>query len=281
MIEYTRKNSTGKETDGNDIMDRRSLLDRAAKSADERVLLGHVLDKYEQCRQRNLPTNTAFLSPAEAQSARDLLCAAAIHEGFALLGGYEGAERRMLFFLPDWQEEADMADAMAFLRAAWHESERPTHRDLLGSLMALGVERETLGDILVSEGSADLIVSAAVAPYLLDNWTGAGRTALRLARIGADELRVPEQRVREIRDTVLTLRLDAVTAAGFFMSRTKAAELIAAGRVQKNYREVTKGDAPVAQGDVISARGLGKFEVAEVGGLSKKGRTGILLRRYL
>ena len=252
-------------------MDRRSLLDRAAKSAEERVLLGHILDKYDQCRQRNLPTNTAFLSPAEAQGARDLLRAAAIHEGFALLGGYEGAERRMLFFLPDWQEEADASDAMAFLRAAWHESEHPTHRDLLGSLMALGVERETLGDILVSEGSADLIVSAGVAQYLLDNWTGAGRTALRL----------PEQKVKEIRDTVATLRLDAVTAAGFSMSRGKAAELIAAGRVQKNYREVTKGDASVAQGDVISARGLGKFEVAEVGGLSKKGRTGILLRRYL
>ncbi|MFQ9772502.1 MAG: hypothetical protein ACLRX4_13750 [Oscillospiraceae bacterium] len=81
-------------------MDRRSLLDRAAKSAEERVLLGHILDKYDQCRQRNLPTNTAFLSPAEAQGARDLLRAAAIHEGFALLGGYEGAERRMLFSCP-------------------------------------------------------------------------------------------------------------------------------------------------------------------------------------
>ena len=187
----------------------------------------------------------------------------------------------MLFFLPDWQEEVDASDAMAFLRAAWHESEHPTHRDLLGSLMALGVERETLGDILVSAGSADRIVSAGVAQYLLDNWTGAGRTALRLTAVGADTLRVPEQKVKEIRDTVATLRLDAVTAAGFSMSRGKAAELIAAGRVQKNYREVTKGDASVAQGDVISARGLGKFEVAEVGGLSKKGRTGILLRRYL
>ena len=249
-------------------MDRRSLLDRAAKSAEERVLLGHILDKYDQCRQRNLPTNTAFLSPAEAQGARDLLRAAAIHEGFALLGGYEGAERRMLFFLPDWQEEADASDAMAFLRAAWHESEHPTHRDLLGSLMALGVERETLGDILVSEG---IITKIGVIGIL----------RLIYFVIGADALRVPEQKVKEIRDTVATLRLDAVTAAGFSMSRGKAAELIAAGRVQKNYREVTKGDASVAQGDVISARGLGKFEVAEVGGLSKKGRTGILLRRYL
>ena len=262
-------------------MDRRQLLDRAARNGDERVLLAHILDKCEQSRNRNIPSATDFLSPAEQRSAQDLLHAAAIHDGCAFCGGFERAERRMLLFLPDWQEEADASDAMAFLRAAWHESEHPTHRDLLGSLMALGVERETLGDILVSEGSADLIVSAGVAQYLLDNWTGAGRTALRLTAIGADALRVPEQKVKEIRDTVATLRLDAVTAAGFSMSRGKAAELIAAGRVQKNYREVTKGDASVAQGDVISARGLGKFEVAEVGGLSKKGRTGILLRRYL
>ncbi|MBQ2324601.1 MAG: RNA-binding protein, partial [Oscillospiraceae bacterium] len=75
--------------------------------------------------------------------------------------------------------------------------------------------------------------------------------------------------------------LDAVTASGFSISRARAAELIASGRVQKNYRETTKPDAPVAQGDVISARGVGKFELSEVGGLSRKGRTAILLRRYL
>mgnify|MGYP000821924144 FL=1 len=65
------------------------------------------------------------------------------------------------------------------------------------------------------------------------------------------------------------------------MYKRQAQELISSGRVQLNHRETLKSDAPVAQGDVISARGLGKFEVAEVGGLSKKGRTGILLRRYL
>ena len=161
------------------MMDRRQLLDRAARNGDERVLLAHILDKCEQSRNRNIPSATDFLSPAEQRSAQDLLHAAAIHDGCAFCGGFERAERRMLLFLPDWQEEADASDAMAFLRAAWHESEHPTHRDLLGSLMALGVERETLGDILVSEGSADLIVSAGVAQYLLDNWTGAGRTALR------------------------------------------------------------------------------------------------------
>ena len=262
-------------------MEKRALLDRAAKSAEERVLLARTLDKYEQCQLRGMPTHTAFLSPAEAVSAEELLHAAGAHTGYAFSGGYDGAERRMLFFLPDWQEEPETTEAMAFLRASFHDEGALTHRDVLGSLMALGVTRESLGDILVSGRSVDLIVSAEVARYLADNWSSAGRTALRVTQISAEELSVPVQKVKEIRDTVATLRLDAVTAAGFSMSRGKAAELIAAGRVQKNHRETTKGDTGVAQGDVISARGLGKFEVAEVGGLSKKGRTGILLRRYL
>jgi RNA-binding protein YlmH len=156
-----------------------------------------------------------------------------------------------------------------------------THRDLLGSLMGLSITRGKIGDILVTPELAQVIVSADIAEYLLTNWTSAGRARLRVEPMALSELEIPEQKVKEIRDTVATLRLDAVTASGFSISRARAAELIASGRVQKNYRETTKPDAPVAQGDVISARGVGKFELSEVGGLSRKGRTAILLRRYL
>ena len=93
-------------------MDRRQLLDRAAQSGEERVLLAHILDKCEQSRQRNIPSATDFLSPAEQRAAQELLHAAAIHEGYAFRGGYERAERKMLFFLPDWQEEADESESL-------------------------------------------------------------------------------------------------------------------------------------------------------------------------
>lgn len=262
-------------------MDRRALLDRAAHDGDERVLLAHVLDKYEQCARRSIPAATGFLSPAAQRAASELLHAAAIHSGFSFLGGYERAERRMLVFLPDWMEEADAADYLTVLRCTFRAEDALTHRDLLGALMALGITRETLGDILVSPGSADLLVTREIAPHLLRDLTGAGRVKLSVAEASLGALRVPEQRVKEIRDTVATLRLDAVAASGLSISRAKAQELIASGRVQLNHRETTKSDAPVAEGDVISARGLGKFEVAAVGGLSKKGRTALTLRRYL
>ena len=260
-------------------MDRRQLLDRAAQSGEERILLAHILDKCEQSRQRNIPAATDFLSPAEQRAAQDLLHAAAIHDGYAFRGGYDRAERRMLLFLPDWQEEADEGEYMTALRCTYRKEDTLTHRDFLGSLMAQGITREKLGDILVSEGSTDLIVSRDIAPYLLQNVTGAGRVKLSVSEIELSDLNIPALKVKDIRDTVSTLRLEA--ASGFSMSRGKAQELISSGRVQLNHRETLKADAPVAQGDVISARGLGKFEVAEVGGLSKKGRTALLLRRYL
>ena len=100
-------------------MDKRQLLDRAAQSGEERVLLAHILDKCEQCRNRNIPSATDFLSPAEQRSAQDLLHAAAIHDGYAFCGGYARAERKMLLFLPDWQEQADEDEYMTALRCTY------------------------------------------------------------------------------------------------------------------------------------------------------------------
>lgn len=262
-------------------MDKKTLLDRSARDAEERVLLAHVLDKCELCRARSVPAHTDFLSPAELRDAEELLHAALVHDGWAALGGYEGAERAVLCFLPPWQEEPDADEVLAALRVRWHESERVGHRDLLGSLMALGVARSKLGDILASPSAADVIVRADVADYLAREWTRAGRVSLRVERIALSALDVPERKTRAIRDTVATLRLDAVASSGFGMSRARAAELIASGRVQLNHREAVKPDAPVRAGDVVSARGLGKFLLAETGGQSRKGRTAILIERYL
>ena len=259
-------------------MDKQKLLDRAA-SPEERILLARVLDKYEQMDRRSIPTATPFLSEAEQAAVQRLLNAAGIHRGFVWNGGYEGAARKLLQFLPDWAEE-DPA-AIAYLRASFRGEGKPTHRDCLGSLMGLGISREKLGDILVDDGSCDLIAAPEVVPFLVQNWDSAGRTKLSVSEIGAEELHIPEQQIQVLRDTVMSLRLDAVAATGFGMSRAKAAELIHAGRVQLNHTDCCKPDRSVSQGDVVTARGFGKFVLAEVGGLSKKGRVAITVHRYL
>lgn len=261
-------------------MDKTDLIAKTAKEPEDRLLLAKVLDKYDQAQRRNIPSATVFLSPREQQLARALLNAAGVRAGYVLDGGYEEAERKRLVFLPDWAEED--AGQLAFLRADFHGADSAlTHRDILGSLMGLGVVRERVGDILVSPHSADIVADPSLREFFLREWSGAGRVKLTVSEIAREELRVPQVQVKTIRDTVSSLRLDAVTAAAFSMSRGKAAELIAAGKVNLDHVPCIKPDRPVAEGAVLTARGLGKARLTEVGGLTRKGRTGITIEKYI
>lgn len=250
-------------------MDKRDLLDRLAANGDERLLLGRVWDKYEQCRRRNIPVVTGFLSPAEQELVRRLMGALDVREGWLLWGGYDTAQRRQAHFLPDWQTEPDF-EAVAALRATFYEPNSLTHRDVLGSLMGLGVTRESVGDILVAEQSVDVLVTEPVRRFLLDSWDSAGRVRLKVQPIGPTELQVPEEKVKLLRDTVSSLRLDSVLSVGFSLSRSKAAEAVTSGKVQVNWTDWQKPDRQVVQGDVLTLRGLGKCVLEEVGNQTKR-----------
>ncbi len=241
-------------------MDKRDLLDRLAANGDERLLLGRVWDKYEQCRRRNIPVVTGFLSPAEQELVRRLMGALDVREGWLLWGGYDTAQRRQAHFLPDWQTEPDF-ETVAALRATFYEPNSLTHRDVLGSLMGLGVTRESVGDILVAEQSVDVLVTEEL---------GSGE-----AHAAAGE------KVKLLRDTVSSLRLDSVLSVGFSLSRSKAAEAVTSGKVQVNWADWQKPDRQVVQGDVLTLRGLGKCVLEEVGNQTKKGRVFITVKRYL
>ena len=265
-------------------MDKSKLLDRLGAAGEDRLLLAKVLDRAGQAQSRNIPAATDFLSPQQQALALDLLRLAGIPEtGYTSLGGYEGAERNILLFLPDWLEAADAGSQSPIrcLRASFREEEKLSHRDFLGSLMGMGIVREKVGDILVGPAGADIMVLDTVAEFLLQSWNSAGRARLAVTAIEPWEVRVPEVKCQEVRDTVSSLRLDAVASTGFRMARGKAAELIISGRVQVNWRECTKPDKLLTAGDTVSARGFGKFGLTEVGGVTKKGRTSIVLKRYI
>ena len=261
-------------------MDKGTLLDRLGAAGEDRLLLARILDRAQQAQSRNIPAYTDFLSPQQQMLARDLLRLGGIgEERFLFLGGYEGAERKLIFFLPDWMDETMAESPIRCLRASFREE--LTHRDFLGSLMGMGIVREKLGDILVGPGSADILVLETVEDFLLRSWDSAGRAKLNVTAIDPAHIHIPAAKCELVRDTVSSLRLDAVVSPGCRMARGKAADLISSGRVQVNWRECTKPDKLLAAGDTISARGFGKFELTEVGGTTKKGRTSITVKRYL
>ena len=266
-------------------MNKKELLDRCAKSGEERVLLARALDKLELAQNRGVPAQTPFLSPGEQASLSDLLSAWG-RPRHLFWGGYPDAERRVCAFLPDWQEEDDLRSdpegPLAALEARFPPEAGLGHRDILGSLMGLGITREKLGDILLpGPGVCQVIALREALPILLSQWEGAGRWKVRLEAVPLDRLTPKPAQVKTIRDTVASPRLDAVLAAGFSLSRSKAAGYISAGRVAVNHRECLKSDRPVEEGDVLTCRGLGKCVVREVPGQSKKGRTMLVLERYI
>lgn len=261
-------------------MDKRTQLDRLASGAEERLLLSRVWDKYEQCQRRQLPVGTAFLSPAEQAAARRLLSSLGVTEGFAFWGGWEGAQRRQLWFLPDWQPELKK-DVIQLTVSDLYVSDTLSHRDVLGSLMALGLTRDAIGDILLTPERVQVLSTPAAAEELLRQWQSAGRARLHPRPAALEELVAPQEQVKYLRDTVSSLRLDSVLAAGFSLSRSKAAEAVAAHRVQLNWTDCLKPDHPVSQGDSLSIRGLGKCVLEEVGQQSRKGRVFVTLKRYL
>lgn len=266
-------------------MNKKELLDRCARTGEERMLLARVMDKLELAQNRSVPAYTPFLSPGEGTTVSELLNACG-HPRHLFWGGYEGAERTICVFLPDWQEEGDFTTdsegPLAAIEAVFPSNVTLGHRDILGALMGLGLTREKLGDILFpGDGRCQVALLREVMPILLSQWENAGRWKLSLKEIPLSALESRPVQVKIVRDTVATPRLDAVLAAGFSLSRSKASDYISAGKVAINYRECLKADKQVEEGDVLTCRGLGKCAVREVLGQSKKGRTMLVLERYI
>lgn len=259
----------------------RSNIEKIARTPEDKVLLAKVWDKVSNGMRKNIPGNTGFLSLRELDMTRYLFGDV---EGLYAFGGYDGAERQMLVYLPDYLEESALYDEdspLVCIRAVFYEGDSPSHRDFLGALMGIGIARETVGDICVGKSSCDFFVTAEIAPYVLQNFTGAGRTKLRLEQIPLDQVQIPEPETKEIRDTLASLRLDSVIAAGFRMGRSLASQYVTSGKAAINGLPCEKPDRPVEEGAKISVRGLGKIKLETINGETKKGRISVVIRRYV
>lgn len=258
----------------------RSHLDKIAQTPEDRVLLAHLWDKINAGMRRNISANTCFLSQREQEMARFLF---GNQEGLTFFGGYDGAQRQMLCYLPDYMEKDSLMDddPIVCLHATFYKGDSPTHRDFLGALMGAGIGRECVGDICVGEGFCDFFVTAEMAPFLLQNFESAGRTALKLTQIPLRELSLPTPKTQEVQDTVSSLRLDSVVSAGFRIGRSAAAQYILSGKAAIDGLPCEKPDKILSQGSVVSVRGLGKIKLKQIGGRTKKDRLSIIIEKYI
>lgn len=259
----------------------RNHIEKIAHTPEDRLLLAKLWDKITAGIRKNIPANTCFLSPRELEMARYLFGDV---PGLYAFGGYADAERKMLIYLPEYLEEDALYDSdspCVCLRAGFYQADSPSHRDFLGALMGAGIGRETVGDICVGKSQCDFFVTAEMAPHLLQSFTSAGRAKLHLSQIPLTQAQIPEPEVREIKDTLASLRLDSVISSGFRIGRSLASQYISAGKASIDGLPCEKPDKPVAQGSRVSVRGLGKIRLVQINGKTKKDRISVVIHRYV
>ena len=263
-----------------DNMDR-SNIEKIARNPEDKLLLAKLWDKINAGLRKNIPASTCFLSPRELEMARFLF---GEPEGLHAFGGYGDAERKMLVYLPEYLEEDALYEEdspVVCLRAEFYQGDTLSHRDFLGALMGAGIGRETVGDICVGKSSCDFFVTQEIAPYIEQNFLSAGRTRLHLSRIPLKEADIPKPEVKEIKDTMASLRLDSVISSGFRIGRSLAAQYVTTGKAAIDGLPCEKPDKAVAEGMKISVRGLGKIKLHAVGGRTKKDRISVVIHRYM
>lgn len=196
-------------------------------------------------------------------------------------GGYPEAERKIMVVCPDFLEDRPFNVPLGALRITPHNEHcYPGHRDYLGAILALGIAREKIGDLVVGKDSCDVIIKSDIIEYVGLNLTKVGSTSVVVEEITLKEISGEEGAFKEIKGTVASLRLDAVSSIAFGMSRSKIAPYIKGENLRLNFKTVKDPAAPIKEGDIISASRIGRAKIVEVGGTSKKGRTYIKVHRY-
>lgn len=209
-------------------------------------------------------------------------------------GGYEGAERQIAAFVPDALSYLieDESSASGFSSFSWPIScirmeplnlkfaEPLSHRDILGALMHLGIERSKMGDIAVCENQFYLFCHESMASLICSELTRIRHTSVRCTITDADGF-VCTPKTKEITGSVASIRLDALMAVAFQTSRSSLLSLVSDGKVFVNGKLITTNAYTPKDGDLISARGEGKFRFVSALGQTKKGRCLVKIEKYI
>ena len=258
-------------------------------SMDKEVSLAfrHLLDLARAAYNKNINMFSDFLSVREVAVLKRQ--AADLPGGrFFLFGGLDDAERVMACFPASYDEKENIKFPISCIeigiRSAKFEQNSLTHRDFLGAILGLGIDRKLIGDIyLITENNkavkAFIFCNEKIENFLIKELIQVGRHQVGCIAVSADEALV----VRKIEDrygTVSSLRLDVVIGEAFNLSRSKVKDLIDKEKVAVNACAVIQGHYQVKPNDIISVRGFGKFIFYEILGHTKKEKIQIHLGKY-
>lgn len=246
----------------------------------ERFLVKRVQELYQLAEQRGIARYTAFLSDREQDLARMALGKSTGEYRF--WGGYSAAERKVLYIEPEYSYGVDPIVCVRIKVQQPKQDSVPAHKDYLGAILGLGLQRDCIGDIVFDANDTAVVyvpVLEHVQSLLCEELTSVGRYAVHCEPFW-EEIPYQEQE-RTIRTTtVSSLRVDCVLAAMLQCARSQASDLIRSGHVSINHVPTSSVSAEVYQGDLFTVRGKGRFRLQQLGGKSRKDRLFIEYFQY-
>lgn len=240
------------------------------------LLQSRIADLTEQCRDHGYPAFLGFLDAAQQSQAAQLLKYAGCTHCF--WGGYPDAERVYLGVYPDTETDRSLFPFRC-LAITFRLQDALSHRDFLGSLMALGLRRDAVGDICVEAGRAVVFLADHAAQLVLRELDKVGSTGVELAECPMDSLQFTRSFL-PVTGTVASLRIDCVVAMLCNLSRTQASRLITTGLVAINGLAVPETTKTIVVGDKISIRGTGKYIFDGQDGVSRKDKLRLRFSKY-
>ncbi len=250
--------------------------------SENRAAVSRVEDIIEQCLKKHIKIFSDFITPAQmedviktAQSYRDIK--------YMSFGGNSQCERRIMGFCPDYMDicQYDFPIDIIEINSNKKFSAEMSHRDYLGSVLGLGIDRSKIGDIVVFDGSALCYVKKEISGFINLNLVKVGRNNVSTKIFDIKEFEFPEIKTQEKIYTVSSLRLDAVAGGAFNLARGKIQNLIEGEKVFLNFITALSPSKNIAEGDMISVRGYGRIKILSINGKTKKDRISITVLKYV
>ncbi|MGB8455066.1 MAG: YlmH/Sll1252 family protein [Anaerocolumna sp.] len=248
---------------------------------EEQILRKRFIDLSRASENKGICTYTDFLNLNEISifysSKNDLT-----NTNYDLFGGYIGAERKVLCFYGDDSVKA-FSDYITCIRMRPINkkfSDDLNHRDFLGSLMNLGIDRNKIGDILVREKEGYVFCETTISQFIIDNLDKIKHTNIKCSILDKDAPNIQPE-FQEIRGSVSSARLDSVIALAFNSSRNGMLGLISGGKVYIDGKLVESNSYMLKEEETVSVRGFGKFIYKGMQNQTKKGRYFVILLKYI
>lgn len=248
---------------------------------DERVFVDRASEWVERAAQHHEIRRTDFLDPRQAFILTTLVNRNADVQ-LRLDGGHEQAERKRALIAPDYVyvEGEEMGMHILQITSPDRNWEQLEHGDFLGAVLGLGIKRDKIGDIHVSDDRCHIVITEEIGAFLDTHLRQVHRVNVLTDIVPLSELQATHAELKMMTLSVASLRLDGIASDVFRLSRTKIVTPIKAGRCKVNWKVEENPSTQLHAGDVVSLQGFGRFKVIDIEGVSKKGRMRISIGTY-